>query len=69
MDGAPGVVEVQSSHFVPTELPNAIDHFLCRLCGYVVFQPKECPKCNCVYCHECNCNFIQKQGKWQCREC
>lgn len=46
--------DIQSSHFVPTELPTAIDHYMCHICQYVVWQPKECPKCNSVYCHDCN---------------
>lgn len=62
-------MDIQSGNFMPTELPNAMDHFLCRICQFVVFQPKECPKCNSVYCHECNTRFISTQGKWQCKEC
>jgi hypothetical protein len=54
---------------MPTELTNVIDHFLCRICKLVVFQPKECPKCTSVYCFECNSNFISNKGKWQCIEC
>jgi hypothetical protein len=38
--------DIQSSSFMPTELPMVIDHFICKICGFVVFQPKECPKCN-----------------------
>lgn len=54
---------------MPTELSNVIDHFLCRLCKYVVWQPKECPKCNSVFCHECATRVITTRGQWQCSEC
>ena len=62
-------MDIQSSNFVPTELSQAIDHFVCRLCNFVVIQPKECPKCNCVYCFQCNQNQIMQKGKWNCSEC
>lgn len=35
----------------------------------MVFQPKECPKCASVYCHDCNQKYIEKHGKWCCGEC
>lgn len=53
-----------------TELPNVIEHFICRLCSLVVFQPKECPKCNSVFCHECvQADLVKKGGRWKCQEC
>jgi len=61
--------EVQSSNFVPTELTNVIDHFLCRICKYVVLQPKECPKCSSVYCHPCQQKYQSERGMWICKEC
>jgi Galactose oxidase, central domain len=70
VEASGGAIDVQSSNFVPTELPGAVDYFLCRICGYVVHQPKECPKCNCVYCFDCNNKFtLSNGGKWQCKEC
>ena len=66
---AAGAFEVQSSNFVPTELTNVIDHFLCRICNFVVWQPKECPKCNSVYCHTCQQKLQGEKGMWQCKEC
>ena len=68
MEGS-GSYEVNVQNFVPTELSNVIEHFLCRLCKLVVWQPKECPKCNSVFCHECATRYITTRGAWQCQEC
>ena len=62
-------LDVQSTQFVATELPDIIDHFLCKICNYVVYQPKECPKCSSVFCFECNSGQISKMGKWKCPTC
>lgn len=61
--------EIGTNNFVATELPTAVDHFICRICKFIVYQPKECPKCNSVYCHECNTKLIVQKQKWQCPEC
>lgn len=64
------MLEVQSSNFQATELPNVIDHFLCKACSFVVYQPKECSKCSSVYCHECSQQLVTKNaGRWKCLEC
>jgi hypothetical protein len=41
--GTIAIAELSSTNYVPTELAGVIDHFLCKLCGYVVHKPKECP--------------------------
>jgi len=66
---ASAVIEIGSGNFMPTELAQAVDHFECRICKFIVYQPKECPKCNSVYCHDCNTKMISQKGKWQCVEC
>eukprot|EP00347_Sterkiella_histriomuscorum_P011771 403371155 len=51
---------------MPTELPDVIDHFLCKICRLVVYQPKECSRCASLYCFDCSNNLISKNSKWQC---
>lgn len=57
VDSLTGLVDIQSQHFIPTELPTAIDYFICKLCTYVVIAPKECPNCQCIYCTDCISRF------------
>ena len=47
-----------------------IDHFLCKLCGYVVHKPKECPQCAQTFCHDCvQDRILSTKIKWQCPTC
>ena len=52
--------EVSVSQYVPTEMANVIDHFIYHLCTNVVYQPKECPKCEKCYCFDCVNTHIAK---------
>jgi hypothetical protein len=35
-----------------------IDHFVCPLCSYIVYEPKECPNCQQLYCFKCQQSAI-----------
>ena len=61
--------EVSLTQYVPTDIPNVIDHFICKLCNSVVFQPKECSKCEQAYCFNCTQLSIANQKKWKCPKC
>lgn len=53
---------------MPTDLPDVvINHYLCKICGLIVIQPKECPRCAVLYCFDCNQGQITKNSKWACQ--
>ena len=61
--------EVSLNQYVATMIPNVINHFVCRLCSNVVFEPKECPHCEQPYCFNCQQIEIATKKEWQCRKC
>ena len=68
--GTIAITELSATNYQPTELAGVIDHFLCKLCGYVVHKPKECPQCSQTFCHDCvQDRILSTKNKWQCPNC
>ena len=61
--------EVSISQYTPSEVSTVIEHFICKICKFVVYQPKECPKCEQAYCFDCVNLQIAHDKVWRCGKC